>query len=68
MPTILLIDDDAAVSHMLEEHLVQTGFDVIVASGTTQAKREIELKRRVDLMLVDLVMPADEPDGLPFAK
>jgi DNA-binding NtrC family response regulator len=68
MPTILLVDDDAAVSQMLEEHLVQTGFDVIVAGGTTQAQREIESKRRVDLLLVDLVMPADEPDGLAFAN
>jgi DNA-binding NtrC family response regulator len=68
MPTILLVDDDAAVSQMPEEHLVQTGFDVIVASGTTQAQREIESVRKVDLMLVDLVMPADEPDGLAFAN
>jgi DNA-binding NtrC family response regulator len=68
MPTILLVDDDAAVSQMLEEHLVQIGFDVIVAGGTTQAQREIESRRRVDLLLVDLVMPADEPDGLAFAN
>jgi CheY-like chemotaxis protein len=68
MPTILPVDDDAAVSQMLEEQLVQTGFDLIVASGTTEAQREVESKRRVDLLLVDLVMPADEPDVLAFAS
>jgi hypothetical protein len=25
MPTILLIEDDAAVSHVIEEHLVEAG-------------------------------------------
>jgi CheY-like chemotaxis protein len=31
------------------------------------ARREVEANRRFGLMPVDLVMPADEPDGLVFA-
>jgi CheY-like chemotaxis protein len=68
MPTILLVEDDPAVSHVIEEHLVEAGFSVIAAHDTKEAMGEIGGKQKVDLLLVDLVMPGDEPDGLIFAN
>jgi DNA-binding response OmpR family regulator len=68
MPTILLVEDDPAVSHVIEEHLVDAGFNVIAAPDTKAAMGEFGGKQKVDLLLVDLVMPGDEPDGLAFAN
>ena len=67
MPTILLVEDDLAVSRVLEQHLAGAGFQVIVAPGTVSAMTELDRHPSVDLLLLDLVMPADEPDGLAFA-
>ncbi len=67
MPTILLVEDDPAVSHVIEEHLVEAGFNVIAAPSTKLAMGVFGRQQNVDLLLVDLVMPSDEPDGLAFA-
>jgi CheY-like chemotaxis protein len=67
MPRILLVEDDPAVSHVIEEHLVEAGFSVIAAPDTVTALGVIKRKQQFDLLLVDLVMPGDEPDGLEFA-
>jgi CheY-like chemotaxis protein len=67
MPRILLVEDDPAVSHVIEEHLVEAGFCVTSAHDTDTAFNIIRRKQQFDLMLVDLVMPGDEPDGLEFA-
>lgn len=66
MPTILLVEDDAGVRHVIEEHLVDGGFTVIAAPDTNEAVSVVGAKP-VDLLLVDLIMPPDEPDGLAFA-
>ena len=67
MPTILLVEDDPAVSRVIEDHLTDAGFSVIAEPGTAAALDKIEEGRKVDLLVVDLVMPADQPDGLAFA-
>lgn len=68
MPTILLVEDDPAVSRVIEEHLTDAGFDVVAEPGTASALGKIEGARKIDLMLVDLVMPADQPNGLAFVR
>jgi CheY-like chemotaxis protein len=68
MPRILLVEDDPAVSHVIEEHLTEAGFSVIAAPDTDSALNVLKRKQQFDLMLVDLVMPSDEPDGLAFAN
>lgn len=68
MSTILLVEDDPAVRGVVEQHLVQSGFQVIAAPGTTAAMAEIGPARSIDLLLVDLVMPTDQPDGAAFAR
>ena len=67
MATILLVEDDPAVSRVIETHLTDAGFSVIAAPGTSSALREMGSRQKIDLLLVDLVMPDDQPDGLAFA-
>lgn len=68
MPTILLVEDDAALRRMLDEALGSAGFRVVQVSDTTHALSELRSGRAIDLCLVDLVMPEGEPDGLAFAR
>jgi CheY-like chemotaxis protein len=37
MSTIMLVEDDGAVRRVLEEHLVDAGYQVIAVSDTTTA-------------------------------
>jgi CheY-like chemotaxis protein len=67
MLTILLVDDDPAVREVIEDHLADACFSVITAPGTSAALVRIGGPEKIDLLLVDLVMPADQPDGLAFA-
>jgi len=67
MPTILLVEDDNAVRDVIRQHLVDAGLTVIGAPDTTVADEVLGRGQPVDLMLVDLVMPAGQPDGLTFA-
>lgn len=67
MATILLVEDDPAVSQVIEDHLIDAGFHVIAEAGTSAALTRVDGPDTVDLLLVDLVMPVGEPDGLAFA-
>jgi len=67
MPKILLVEDDPEVSEVVQEHLAETGHCVVAARGTADALAALSVQGPVDLMLVDLVMPEDQPDGLAFA-
>ena len=68
MQTILLVEDDVAVSAVIGEHLVQAGFHVIAAPDTATAADQLEAGSTFDLLLIDLVMPSGMPDGLAFAN
>lgn len=68
MPKILLVEDDPDVSKVIQQHLTETGHSVVAAGGTTDALTALGVQPAIDLMLVDLVMPEDQPDGLAFAK
>jgi len=67
MPRILLVEDDPAVRQVLEDHLVEAGFEVVAAPGTAAALEMTGAEDPFDLLLVDLVMPTDQPNGLAFA-
>jgi len=67
MPRILLVEDDPAVRQVLEDHLVEAGFEVVASPGTAAALEMTRTQGRFDLLLVDLVMPNDQPNGLAFA-
>jgi two-component system, NtrC family, response regulator HydG len=55
-PTILLVDDEASNLESLERILLKEGLDVLRAPGGKEAL-DIVRKRRVDLVLTDLMMP-----------
>ena len=67
MPTILLVEDDPNISQVIANHLTETGFSVIAEPSTSAALDKIGSEQKIDLLLVDLVMPPDQPDGLAFA-
>lgn len=68
VPTILLVDDDRSVRAAVEDWLSTARFDVIAVPDTVTALREIEARPKIDLCLVDLVMPSDVPDGAAFVR
>ena len=67
MPTILLVEDDEAVRKVVEEHLVDTGHQVLALPDTAAARGALGGPDAIDLLIVDLVMPAGQPNGLAFA-
>ena len=67
MSTILLVEDDEAVRKVVEEHLIDTGHQVLALPGTAAARGVLGGPGTIDLLVVDLVMPAGQPDGLTFA-
>ena len=67
MSTILLVEDDGAVRRVLEEHLVEAGYQVIAVPDTTTALQALVDSQRVDLLVADLVMPTGHSNGRAFA-
>jgi CheY-like chemotaxis protein len=58
--TILLVEDEDAVRHVVSEILATHGYHVLAASRPTQAI-ELARRQRPDLVITDVVMP--EMDG-----
>jgi DNA-binding response OmpR family regulator len=57
---ILLVDDDVLASEALKEHLEGKGYSVTLAEGCQQAREILRGSTKVDLMVLDYMMP----DGL----
>ncbi|OPH47425.1 hypothetical protein BC351_39900 [Paenibacillus ferrarius] len=55
--TILVVDDDAANRQVLLNLLSVEKYTVIAVSSGSEAIRQLELNRRIDLAVVDLLMP-----------
>jgi DNA-binding NtrC family response regulator len=56
--TILVVDDEPDVLHLIETILTEEGYEVISAKSADSAIRAFErLPRRPDLLLTDVVMP-----------
>jgi len=55
---IVLIVDDEARTRDLERHILETGpYQVLEASGASEAFKILESARRIDLLISDLDMP-----------
>jgi two-component system NtrC family sensor kinase len=65
--TILVVEDDATVAHVLAELLEELGYAVLTASSGTQALEKLHAARRVDLLLTDVVM-LGPMNGLQLAR
>lgn len=61
MATILVIDDEDSIRHLLKEVLEKAGHKVLEASDGRQGL-ELYQKNKVDLVLMDILMPGT--DGL----
>jgi DNA-binding NtrC family response regulator len=65
--TILLVEDDEALRHAIEAHLLKAGFAVIAVDGAMAALRELDTKR-AHLLLTDLHLPGGGPHGLSLGN
>jgi len=54
--TVLVIDDDRAIRELLKLHLVNAGYQVLVAEDAIVGGREL-LERRPDLLIIDASLP-----------
>lgn len=62
-PTILVLDDEASVTSMMQDTLSPHGYRVVPASCAREAL-EIVRTTKVDLIIADVFMP--EVDGISF--
>lgn len=64
MYKILIIDDEIEMLHFLSDYMKRLGYETITAGNTALAEEEI--KKRPDLILLDVYMPGE--DGFSFCK
>lgn len=64
-PHILVVDDDREIRELVARHLKKHGFRVDVASGGVEMKEAV-LRSRLDLIILDRVMPGE--DGLTLCR
>jgi CheY-like chemotaxis protein len=64
-PTILVVDDEVAITKLCRAILEQSGFTVLEAEGSSEAlKMCTQHQGQIDLLLADLVLP---PPGFQLA-
>jgi two-component system response regulator AtoC len=57
MMKLLLVDDDAFLRDMYALKFKESGYDVEVADGASEALRLVERDQDFDVILLDMVMP-----------
>src|SRR5215469_300886 len=65
--TVLLVEDDRALSYSAARYLSTKGFNVIEAPGSMAALREFD-SENVDVVVADLVLQPNEPHGLALSR
>jgi PAS domain S-box-containing protein len=65
--TILVVEDDADVRHMVTELLSQLGYSILVATNGAEALAVLRQENAIDLLFTDIVMPADM-SGVELAR
>src|ERR1700704_227183 len=65
-PTILVVDDEPAITKLCKTILQQAGFSVLAADGSSEAlKICTQHEGAIDLLLTDLILP---PPGFQLAS
>jgi two-component system OmpR family response regulator len=62
---VLLVEDDAAISRMLEETLAESGFATCAASTASEMDRMLE-RGDIDIVLLDVMLPGE--DGFSICR
>ncbi|HJW84907.1 MAG TPA: response regulator transcription factor [Anaerolineae bacterium] len=55
--TVLVVDDSAEFTELLQTYLEQQGYKVATASGGQEAINHLQSNRRADVILLDVMMP-----------
>lgn len=55
--TIMVVEDDADINHLLKTTLEKSGYKVIQAFSGTEAELVLQMNREVSLVLLDLMLP-----------
>ena len=63
---ILVVDDDDEIRSLLQVVLTREGFDVAQAKDAPTARRILNARNGVDLIILDVMMPGE--DGLSFCE
>ena len=63
--SILVVDDDAAIRELLEEHLTRVGYEVRTAGEGDQMRQQLD-SAHVDLIVLDVMLPGD--DGFTLCR
>ena len=64
---ILVVEDEAIIAMLLEQHLVQWGYDVVGVASTGQGALDQVSALRPDLILMDISVKGDL-DGIQLAE
>jgi CheY-like chemotaxis protein len=64
--SILIIEDDNFLQGLEAKKLVDEGYEVLAASNSTEAFDLLEKNKKVDLILLDLLLP--DVDGFTILK
>jgi DNA-binding response OmpR family regulator len=62
MNTILIVDDEPAIRTLYRKEFGEDGYDVVLAGSGDEALSMVEVKERIDLVILDIKM--EEKDGL----
>jgi len=65
--TILVVEDDPDVRHMVTELLSHLGYSTLVATNGAEALGVLRQENAIDLLFTDIVMPADM-SGVELAR
>ena len=65
-PTVLVVDDDEAMRALIELHLLNAGYQVLLAEDAVEAGRVLLHQSKPDLMIMDVEMPY--MNGLEFVS
>jgi DNA-binding response OmpR family regulator len=65
MPKILIVDDDAQVTTLLDKILTLAGFDIVVVNDSSQAMATAATSKP-DFFILDLMMP--QPNGFEICR
>jgi CheY-like chemotaxis protein len=66
--SILIVDDDDTCRDVTRNILVAAGFKVACARDFYEAIDLVEKDGKIDIAIVDVVMPRGTPHGLSFAR